>query len=254
MNTDKDQIEQSIREIRGQKISLQPRSIMKTHRHLLAGLVALALATCAAAQTPGPADAAALNRLSIERLQQKNAKEAVEFAEQATQADPAKPEYFSQLGIALSQRMNEVNFMQMVLMSGKLKKAFEKSVALDPNHVAGLIGLARYYTNAPEIAGGSLEKAAEFAARVQKLNPFLGELELGRVAERAEDFAGALTHYDTAAKLKPNNAGLQYACGSMLARLGRKDEARVRFETALKLNPNHESAKKALAELNQPAD
>jgi len=223
---------------------------MKTQL-LPAAFAALILATFAHAQTP---DAAALNQLSIERLQQKNAKEAVDYAEQATKADATKPEYFSQLGMALSQRMNEVNFMQMGMLAGKLKKAFQKSVDLDPNHVPGLIGLARYYTNAPEIAGGSLEKAAEFAQRVRQLDPFLGETELGRVAEKGEAYADALNHYETASKLKPDNAGLQYACGQQLARLGRKDEARTRFEAALTLNPKHQSAQKALAELDaQPA-
>src|SRR6478735_740741 len=165
---------------------------MKT-KLLPVAITALILTTLVHAQTP---DAAALNQLSIERLQQKNAKEAVDYAEQATKADATKPEYFSQLGIALSQRMNEVNFMQMGMIAGKMKKAFQKSVELDPNHLSGLIGLARYYANAPEIAGGSLEKAAEFAQRVQQLDPFLGEVELGRVAEKGENYADALAHYE----------------------------------------------------------
>jgi len=241
----------SIRVIRGK--FLPTPSLMKTQRSLRAALAAVVLATVAPAQTPEPTDAAALNQLSIERLQQKNTKEAVEFAEKAVKADPARPDYYSQLGIALSQRMGEVNFMQMPIISGKLKKAFEKSVALDPNHVAGLIGLARFYAGAPEIAGGSLEKAAEFATRVQALNPFLGALELGRINERGEKFAEALAQFEAAAQLKPDQAGPQFACGRMLVRLGRKNAARARFEAALKLNPALESAKKALAELDQPA-
>jgi len=228
---------------------------MKTNI-LRAALTALVLTTSAPAQTPAvPAavDAAALNRQSIESLKQKQAKAAVEFAEQATKADPTKPEYFSQLGIALSARMNEVNFLQMAGLSSKLKKAFEQSVALDPKHVPGLIGLTRFYMNAPEIAGGSLEKAAEIAARIQQLDPFLGALELGNIANKDEKYAEALAHYEAAANLKPGHAGVQAGCGRVLVKLGRKDEARARFEAALKLNPELESAKKALAELSQPA-
>jgi len=221
---------------------------------VLLGVVALT--TTAFAQTPDattpPPDAAALHQRGIELLQQKNAKEAVECAEQATKADPTKPEYFSQLGIALSQRINEVNFMQIPAISSKMRKAFEKSVALDPNHIAGLIGLTRFYANAPEIAGGSLEKAAEFAQRVQKIDPFLGATELGRVAEKGEDLPAALTHYEAACQLKPDSAGAHNACGRVLAALGRKDDARTHLEAALKLNPELESAKKALAALNAP--
>ena len=226
---------------------------MKTNL-LRAALAALLLTTSALAQTPAvPADAAALHKQSIESLQQKKAKEAVEFAEQATKADPANPVYFSQLGMALSARMNEVNFIQMAGLSSKLKKAFEKSVELDPNHVSGLIGLSRFYTNAPEIAGGSLVKAAEFAARVQKIDPFLGAIELGNIANKDEKYPEALAHYEAAAQLKPGHAGVQAGCGRVLVKLGRKDEARARFEAALKINPDLESAKKALAELDQPA-
>jgi tetratricopeptide (TPR) repeat protein len=226
---------------------------MKT-QSIIAALTALALATAAFAQAPAtpPPDAAALHQRSIELLQQKNAKEAVELAEQATKADPTRPEYFSQLGVALSQRINEVTFMQMPAISGRMRKAFEKSVALDPNHISGLIGLTRFYTNAPEIAGGSLGKAAEIGQRLQKVDPFLGELELGRVAEKGEDLPAALAHYEAASQLKPDHAGAQTACGRVLAALGRKDDARARLETALKLNPDSESAKKALAALDAP--
>jgi Flp pilus assembly protein TadD len=220
---------------------------------LLAGL---AFAQTPAAPAPSavtPADAAALHQQGLDSFKQKDFKAAVDFAEKATKADPTKAEYFSQLGIAISQRMNEVNFMQMAAMSGRLRKAFEKSVELDPNHVPGLIGLIRYYTNAPEIAGGSLEKAKEFALRVQKIVPLQGEIELGHIAAKAEDYAEALRHYEAAIAIKSDNAGLHNAAGQMLAKLGRKDDARAQFQTALKLKPDFDAVKRALAELDAPA-
>lgn len=227
---------------------------MKT-KLLLAATAALLIATLAIGQTPPPPapDAATLHQQSLEQVKQKKFKEAVDLADQATKADATKPEYFSQLGIALSQRMSEVNFMQMAMLSGRMKKAFEKSIELDPNHVAGLIGLARFYSNAPEIAGGSLEKATEFAVRVQKIDPFLGAMELGRVAEKAEKPDEALAHYEAAAKANPKSAGVLAAAGRLLAQAGKKDEARARFEAALKINPEHEVAKKGLAALDKPA-
>jgi Flp pilus assembly protein TadD len=209
-------------------------------------------ATPAPAAAPAP-NAAALHQQGLDSFKQRDFKAAVDFAEEATKADPTKAEYFSQLGIAISQRMNEVNFMQMAVMSGRLKKAFEKSVALDPNHVSGLIGLSRFYTNAPEIAGGSTEKAREFANRVLKLVPLQGEIELGHIAAKDEDYAEALKHYEAAIALKSDNAGLHNAAGQMLAKLGRKPEARAHFETALKLKPDFDAVKKALAELDAPA-
>ena len=253
---------------------------MKTHRHLAAlaalllttlpvlpatpvdearaALKANDLATAESLLVPltgaTATDAAAFHALGQLRERQRNLKDAVAAYEQATKIDATKPEYFSSLGIALSQRMGELSFIQQAMTAGRMKKAFEKSVALDPKHVSGLIGLSRYYTNAPEIAGGSLDKAKEYAGQVHAFNPFLGELEYGNIAEKGEDFGGALNHFEAALKLNPDNAAVLNACGRMLARLDRKDEARARFEAALKLNPNLESAKKGLASLDAPAE
>lgn len=195
-------------------------------------------------------DAVAFHVLSQVKVAQKDFKAAVEAAEKATTLDATKAAYFSQLGMALGQRMGEINFMQQAMMAGKLKKSFAKSVELDPNHVEGLIGLARYYANAPEIAGGSPEKAREYAVRVQKLDAVLGALEFANIAERGEDYAEALKHYEEAAKLRPTAANFQNYCAAMLVKLGRKEEARARYEAALKLNPKSEAAKKGLAALD----
>jgi len=205
------------------------------------------LAPLVTADTP---DAAACHQLALVRQRQKRAAEAVTLLEQATKLAPTKPDYFSALGIALGQRMDEVSFVQVPFLASKMRKAFERSVALDPNHLAGLIGLARFYSNAPEIAGGSPEKAGEYAQRVLKLNPFLGEIELGNIAEKGADFAGALTHFESASQLQPKNAGTHAAAGRMLAKLGRKAEARERLQFALKLDPQSHAAQKALAELD----
>ncbi len=217
---------------------------------LKAGDVAAADALIAPLADATPPDAAALHLLSQIRVAQKRSKDAVEAAEAATKADATKADYFAQLGLAVSVRMSEVGFMQMAVLSGKMRKAFEKAVELDPRHLNGLVGLARYYSNAPEIAGGSLTKAAEYAERVKAVLPFLGEAELGRIAEKREDYAAALAHYDASLALRAESPGLQVAAGQVLVKLGRRDEARTRFETALKLAPQHEGAKKALAALD----
>ncbi|HVS53984.1 MAG TPA: tetratricopeptide repeat protein [Opitutaceae bacterium] len=197
-------------------------------------------------------DAAAVHELGLLRQRQKRNVDAIALLERATTLDPSRADYFSDLGIAISQRMGEVDFMAQGMLAGKLRKAFAHSVELDPNHLPGLIGLARYYTAAPEIAGGSVAKATEFAQRVQKLDPFLGELELANIDQHAENFAGALAHDEAALALRPDNAWLHVSAGRALVQLNRRDDARAHYEAALKLNPNYAPAKKALAELAAP--
>jgi tetratricopeptide (TPR) repeat protein len=200
----------------------------------------------------GSTNAAAFFQLGNLRLKQQQANEAAVAFEKAIKLDATHAEYFSQYAIALSAKLQGAPMMTQATLAPKMKKAFEKSVELDPRHLPGLIGLTRYYSNAPEIAGGSIEKAKEFARRILAVDAFVGELELGNVAERSEDFADALSHYDAASKLQPKHAGAHVAAGRALIKLGRKDDARSRLEMALALAPTNAGAKKALAELDAP--
>ncbi|MDQ5980144.1 MAG: Tetratricopeptide repeat protein [Verrucomicrobiota bacterium] len=220
---------------------------------LKAGDLAAAESRLTPLTTGDQPDPAALQQLSLVRLRQNKAADAVALAEQAVKLAPGQAGPHATLGQALAQRIGEVGFMQQAMMAGRMRKAFEKAVELEPNHLGGLIGLSRYYINAPEIAGGSPVKAKEFALRVRGLEPALGETDLGNIAERQEDFATALTHYEALAVLRPDHGSPHYLCGRMLAQLGRKDEARTRFETALRNDPKLEAAQKALAELGSPA-
>lgn len=209
------------------------------------------LAPLAAGEKPDPA---AVHQLSLVRLRQNKAAEAVTLAEQAVKLSPGTADYQASLGQALSRRIGEVGFMQQAMIAGRMRKAFEKAAELDPNHLGALIGLSRYYTNAPEIAGGSPAKAKEYAQRVRTLHPVLGETELGNIAEKEENFAAALTHYEALSALQPDHGWPHYLCGRTLAKLGRKDEARTRLEAALRHDPKMgETVQKALAELDQPA-
>lgn len=221
---------------------------------LKAGDLAAAETLLAPLATGSTPEAAAVHQLGLVRLRQQRAADAVTLAEQAVKLAPDNPDYQAQLGQALAARMGEVGFMQQAVLSGKMRKAFEKAAELDPQHLGGLIGLTRFYLNAPEIAGGSPARARESATRVRALHPALGEAELGLIEEREENFAAALAHYETLSTLRANQPGPLVQCGRVLAKLGRKDEARGKFAAALQLDASHEGAKQALAALDQPGE
>jgi tetratricopeptide (TPR) repeat protein len=256
---------------------IQPFPNMKTKRFLLAAVL-LAAASMNADQAPADplaaataafakgdlataetlaaplaqgdtARAEACGLLAEIRVRQKRMKEAVELLEQAGKLDSQKPDYQSRLGAVISMRMGEVNFMQQGLLASRMLNAFKRSIELDPNHVPGYLGLARYYENAPAIAGGSLEKAAHYAEAVRKRDVFAGTLELGFIAERQDQPDSALNLFDEALLLRPDQAWLYEQTGSVLVKLGRPADARARFEKALALEPKRESARQAMAGL-----
>lgn len=205
-----------------------------------------ALAPLVATEKP---DARAWLYLSQVRLRQKRTKDAVAAAEKAVAADPASAECHSNLGVVISQRMGEVNFMQQAMLAGKMLDAFKKSVALDPEHLDGYIGLTRYYTNAPAIGGGGREPAERYAHEVEKRNHALGTLELARIAERFEDYPKALELFTQVATAQPDKAWVQEKLGRICEKLKQPTEARAHYEKSLALDPARASAKEALEKL-----
>jgi tetratricopeptide (TPR) repeat protein len=69
------------------------------------------------------------------------------------------------------------------------------------------------------------------------------------IAERQGRFDQALGYYAEALRLHPEQAWLHEQTGRVLVRLGRPADARTHFERAVELEPNRESARKALGEL-----
>jgi len=164
---------------------------------LLFVLSALALAADQAA-------ADALIAQSREAMAAQDHKQALELARQATVAAPDYAKAFSHLGTAYALRIGEVNFMNQAMMSGQMLGAYEKSVELDRNHISGYIGLARYYSNAPAIAGGSLDKAESYAREVAQRIDWLGANELALIAEKRGEKAAAAALFRQSLAGNPN--------------------------------------------------
>jgi Flp pilus assembly protein TadD len=169
--------------------------------------------------------------------------------EKATALEPQSARHHADLGVALSQRLAEVSGPEQGEIAARMLREFETSVALDPDLVDGYVGLARYYANAPEFAGGSRKRAENYAAEIAKRVPWLGACESGNIAFKFGSFDAALAHYSKADELNPGQAWIKELCARALLGLGRKDEARARLEAVLALEPGRESAKAMLTKL-----
>lgn len=200
-----------------------------------------------------PTDPDVCSQLSRRRLDENRTKEAVELMTRATTAAPERSDLQAQLGHTLGRRIGEVAFVQQAIIAAKMHAAYEKAVKLDPNNVGGWIGLARYSLTAPEIAGGSVEKAAQYAREVDQRAPFPGAMLLGEVAERSGKPDEAVAQYRRATGLNAGDAWAWTSLGRACAAAGKSDEAKKAFGTALERSPGFKPAEEGLKALTAAA-
>jgi tetratricopeptide (TPR) repeat protein len=117
--------------------------------------------------------------------------DAVKYGERAVSLRPDDAQYHLWLAREYGEKAANSNPMTAAATARKAKTEFERAVQLAPSSVEARLDLARYYTEAPVIMGGGLDKAREQAAQVAKYNPAKSHLMLARVAEKEKQFPEA---------------------------------------------------------------
>lgn len=195
-------------------------------------------------------DPVAVWELSRVRTGQHQTEEGIKLAEKAIKLDPKQGRFHAQLGAAIAAHLSEVTRLDQTSWANRMRKAYEKALALDPNNIVALTGLSRYHWSTPPGRGGDVAKARQLAEHLRKIDRFKGEMELGAIAGRTADFKTALTHFEAAAELDPTSAEALVSCGHVLLRLDRRREARERYENAAKIAPRSDMARNALEALD----
>jgi tetratricopeptide (TPR) repeat protein len=162
-----------------------------------------ARAALEAAVKEDPKDVRAAAYLGRLLLAQDDLENAVLWLEKAVALDPASSDNQLWLGRAYGFQALKANVLKQASLAGKVKKAFEKSVALDPNNIDARLALIEYDLQAPGIMGGSVEKAREQAAEICRRDGLRGHRALGRIAEYEQKFDSALAAYARAEKEFP---------------------------------------------------
>lgn len=110
---------------------------------------------------------------------------------------------------------------------------FEAELANDPGHVQSMLYLAD-----TKIQTNKMEAARPLLERVIKLDPTqpLAHLDLGIVLTETDEKTEALRELQIAEKLMPDDVNVHWRLGRLYRTLGRKEEARIEFDKASKLN------------------
>jgi tetratricopeptide (TPR) repeat protein len=129
-------------------------------------------------------------------LRLNNHDDAVDHCEKAAEQDENNADYHFWLGNAYGMKAQNSNVFKQAWLARKVIKEFEKAVEIDSTHLAGHIGCANFYLQAPSIMGGGMDKARESAEKVSRLNKVQGVLLKARILAKEEKPEQAIQLFD----------------------------------------------------------
>ena len=129
----------------------------------------------------------------------------------------------------------------------KAEEAFKKSLELKADYVEAYNGLATVYNAQKKFkeAGEVSEKAAQLAAAAPGGASVDALYNQGVIDWNAGKIAEAKVHFEEALKVNPDHADSHYQLGMALLNEGKLPEAAAEFETYLKLAPDGQYAAQA---------
>jgi tetratricopeptide (TPR) repeat protein len=159
--------------------------------------------------------------------------DAVRYGERAVAMRPNDAYYHLWLGREYGRKAANSNPLTAATFARKAKSEFERAVQLDPASVEARLDLAEYYTEAPAIMGGGLDKARQQATEVAKQNSPKSHLILARVAVKEKQFPAAENQLRQAISEASDPAEYWLALAELYRTRGRPDDMQKAVESAL---------------------
>lgn len=125
--------------------------------------------------------------------------EAATECDQAVRLSGGSPTDHLWLGRALGEKADNASFLVAFNLAKRARSEFEEAVSLDPRYGEALTDLGEFYTSAPVVVGGGLDKAQTLVIPLQKVDPARAHILLGRIAESRRDLGTAEREYSMAA-------------------------------------------------------
>ena len=174
-------------------------------------------------------------------LMLKDAENASEEFEKAIQINPNKSDYHFLLGQAYGMDAQNSGIFTRIRLAPKIKNEFIKAVELDSKNVRARKNLIQFYIMAPGIMGGSYEKAINEAKTLVTIDEKSGHYELAKAYYANKNYTSAEEEYKILESKWGNQkeySGFYNDYGYMLIKLSRFDEAILKFNKQVALNPS----------------
>jgi tetratricopeptide (TPR) repeat protein len=169
-------------------------------------------------------DAASLDLLSRAYYAIEHWDDAVKNGERAVNASPDNAMYHLWLGREYGEKASASNPLSAASLARKTKSEFELAVKLNPANVQAHADLAEYYTEAPSIMGGGVDKARDQATQVAKYDQATSHWILAIIAEKDKRYPDAENELRQAIKVARNPAQYWMNLASFYRRRSRLDD------------------------------
>ena len=163
---------------------------------------------------------------------------AGEWFDRTIELDDSNPDHHYWWARAFGRKARNSNLFVQMRMSGKIKRAFEKTVELDPDHIDARDDLVSFYIRVASAMGRSMEKALDMADAVAKLDAKRGVEVRVRVYRELKDAAAIEKILREAVRKFPEDPDFPIDLGVELAGAENYDEAFGLFEKTIEKFPH----------------
>ncbi len=117
--------------------------------------------------------------------------EAAHDCEQAVKLDGRSTINHMWLGRALGEKADHASFIAAYSLAKRTRAEFEQAVSTDPRNGEAMADLGEFYTLAPAVVGGGVDKAQALVASLEKIDPARAHILRARIAESRKDYETA---------------------------------------------------------------
>jgi len=148
-----------------------------------------------------PSDLKSIEYLGDIQCHSMNWQQAIPYYEKLMKVKPSEAEYFYKFGGATAMLAKESNKFSALSLIHDAIDSFEKTIALDRNHIGARWALLEIYIQLPGIVGGSERKAKKYAEELLRISPVDGYLAKGHVEEYFRRYSAAEKNYKKAIEI-----------------------------------------------------
>ncbi len=151
--------------------------------------------------------------------------DAFDHFEKATKFSPQSADYYYWLAQMYGQKAIKASIFRKPGHARNARKAAEKAIALDPDHIQARFYLMGYHLNAPGILGGEKKEAQNQADQIKMRDPIRGHLAQAQIYRRKDEGDKAEQELRTALEKDPSNDLPVLQLSGYLSRTERREEA-----------------------------